>query len=290
MPEAPATAPSRSSTTQLGALLALSVIALLILSACQGATSAPAAQTPQAALPAPLACHECWRPPLVTSWQWQFTLPVDQSPNVAMYDIDLFENSAEVVRSLHAKGRKVVCYINAGAWESWRPDARRYPPELLGKSDGWPGERWLDIRRLSTLLPILEARVNLCQSKGFDGVEFDNVDGYANTTGFSLTARDQLRFNMTLANLAHAHHLSVALKNDLDQVPQLLPYFDWALDEQCFQYSECDALQPFIHAGKAVMEVEYTLTPEQFCLQANALDFNAMKKNLSLDALRIPCR
>lgn len=290
MPEAPAPAPSRSLTRRLAALLALSVIALLILSACQGATSAPAEQAPQAALPAPLACRDCWRPSLVTSWQWQLTLPVDQSPNVAMYDIDLFENSAEVVRSLHAKGRKVVCYINAGAWESWRPDARRYPSALLGQSDGWPGERWLDIRRLSALLPILEARVNLCQSKGFDGVEFDNVDGYANTTGFSLTARDQLRFNMTLANLAHAHHLSVALKNDLDQIPQLLPYFDWALDEQCFQYSECEALQPFIHAGKAVMEVEYTLAPEQFCPQANALDFNAMKKNLSLDAPRAPCR
>lgn len=207
-----------------------------------------------------------------------------------MFDIDLFENSADVVQSLHARGRKAVCYINAGAWERWRPDAKRYPAALLGQSDGWPDERWLDIRQLRALLPILEARVNLCQAKGFDGVEFDNVDGYANTSGFPLTARDQLRFNMTLANLAHAHHLSVALKNDLDQVSQLLPYFDWALDEQCFQYNECDALQPFIHAGKAVMEVEYTLAPEQFCPQANALNFNAMKKNLSLDAPRIACR
>lgn len=287
MSVASATTPSRQLTRRLSAPLTLSVIALLILSACQRPTSASLAR---AALPLPLACHDCWRPPVRTSWQWQLTSPVDQSPTVVMYDIDLFENGVDVVRSLHARGRKVVCYINAGAWENWRPDAQRYPGDLLGQSNGWPGERWLDIRQVSALLPILDARVRLCQAKGFDGVEFDNVDGYANASGFPLTARDQLRFNMTLANLAHVYHLSVALKNDLDQISQLLPYFDWALVEQCFQYSECDALQPFAQAGKAVMEVEYTLTPEQFCPQANALDFNAMKKNLSLDAPRIACR
>jgi hypothetical protein len=275
-----------------GALAALTIVALLILSACGPAARTPVARTSavQAALPAPTACAACWRPPLQTSWQWQLDAPVDQSPDVAMYDIDLFDNSADVVRSLHASGRKVICYINAGAWENWRPDAGQYPSALLGASNTWPGERWLDIRQLPPLLPILQARTHLCQAKGFDGVEFDEVDGYANTTGFPLTAQDQLRFNVALANMAHAAHLSVALKNDLDQIAQLFPYFDWALDEQCFQYSECAALLPFIHAGKAVMEVEYTLAPAQFCPQANAMNFNALKKNLSLDATRAACR
>ena len=43
-------------------------------------------------------------------------------------------------------GRKVVCYIDAGTWEDWRPDAAQFTTSLLGRSNGWPGERWLDVR------------------------------------------------------------------------------------------------------------------------------------------------
>lgn len=51
-----------------------------------------------------------WKPALVTPWQWQLSQPpVDQSFDVAMYDIDLFDNEAGVVAALHAQGRKVVC-------------------------------------------------------------------------------------------------------------------------------------------------------------------------------------
>jgi hypothetical protein len=83
---------------------------------------------------------------------------------------------------------------------------------------------------------VTKARMDLCKSKGFNGVEFDNVDGHSNNTGFPLTPSEQLSYNIFLANAAHTRGLSVALKNDLDQVTTLLPYFDWALDEQCFQY------------------------------------------------------
>jgi hypothetical protein len=37
------------------------------------------------------------------------------------------------------------------------------------------------------------------------------------------------------------------------------------------------------------MEVEYTLDTTQFCPQANAMNFNSMKKNWDLDAYRVPC-
>ncbi len=136
----------------------------------------------------------------------------------------------------------------------------------------------------------MQARMQLCQSKGFDGVEFDNVDGYSNKTGFPLTYQDQLNYNVWLANSAHSLGLSVALKNDVDQVNDLLPYFDWSLDEQCFQYKECDKLLPFIKANKAVMEVEYKLNPSQFCPEANAMNFNSMKKHLNLGPYRVACR
>ena len=231
-----------------------------------------------------------WQPALNTSWQWQLTTPVDQSVNAEVYDIDMFDNSASVVAALHARGRKVICYLSAGTWENWRPDASKFPSSVLGKSNGWPGEKWLDIRRLDILGPIMEARLDLCQAKGFDGVEPDNIDGYTNRSGFPLLYQDQLSYNIFLANAAHARGLSVGLKNDLEQVHDLLPYFDWALAEQCFQYKECSLLLPFVNAGKAVFEVEYKLATTQFCATANAMNFNALKKKLSLNAYRTPCR
>lgn len=136
----------------------------------------------------------------------------------------------------------------------------------------------------------MTARMDLCKAKGFDGIDPDNVDGYANDTGFPLTYQDQLQYNIFLATEAHARGLSIGLKNDLLQVNDLLLYFDWAINEQCFQYRECDHLLPFIQAGKAVFEIEYTLALTQFCPQANAMNFNAIKKRRDLDAWRQPCR
>jgi hypothetical protein len=238
----------------------------------------------------PTAPDGIWRPALVTSWQWQLTMPVDQSVDVVMYDIDLFTNSADVVAALRARGRKVICYMSAGTYENWRPDADRFPRDVLGGGLNWRGENWLDVRRLDVLGPIMEARLDLCRAKGFDGVEPDNVDGYANRTGFPLGPDDQLRYNVFLANAAHARGLSVGLKNDVRQVEELLPYFDWALSEQCFEYRVCRTLLPFIAAGKAVFEVEYELDAEEFCPQANAMNFNAMVKDYRLDEDREPCR
>ena len=145
------------------------------------------------------------------------------------------------------------------------------------------------MRALDVLGPLLERRLDLCARKGFDGVEADNVDAYANDSGFPLRAADQLRFNRFLARAAHARGLSIALKNDLDQVAALERDFDWALVEQCFQYEECERLRAFTAAGKAVWEVEYELAPDAFCAAARAAGFMAMVKRLELDATREPC-
>lgn len=242
----------------------------------------------QPSLPKPVATG--WQPGLNTSWQWQLSTPVDQSVNVQMYDIDMFDNDASVVASLHAAGRKVMCYIDVGTWENWRPDAGQFPNSVKGKNNGWPGEKWLDIRQISILGPIMQARMDQCVAKGFDAMEPDNIDGYSNASGFPLSYQDQITYNTYIATQAHARGLSVALKNDLEQVGDLLASFDFALDEQCFQYNECNLLLPFISASKAVFEVEYKLNTSKFCPSANAMNFNSMKKKLSLDAYRVPCR
>ncbi len=232
-----------------------------------------------------------WRPALNSSWQWQLdSSALDPSIHVQVYDIDGFDRDAAIVAALHAQGTRVICYIDAGTWENFRPDAGQFPAAVKGKSNGWPGEQWLDIRQLAILEPLMTARIDMCKAKGFDAIEPDNIDGYANSTGFPLTAQDQIAYNTFLANAAHQRGLSIGLKNDLDQVPQMLPLYDWALNEQCFQYKECNTLLPFIQAGKAVFNVEYNLDTSQFCPQANAMNFNSLKKHLQLDAYRVACR
>jgi hypothetical protein len=73
-----------------------------------------------------------------------------------VFDIDGVENDATVVATLHAAGRRVICYVDTGAAEDFRPDYQSFPSTLLGKLDGFPGERWLDIRRLDALRPIIQ--------------------------------------------------------------------------------------------------------------------------------------
>jgi hypothetical protein len=268
------------------------VVASLFMVLSGSSMPATATSNPlTAGLPPPMTCHGCWHPPLKVQWQWQLSGPLDARPAVPLYDIDMFGTSSGQVRSLHKLGRRVVCYVDAGSWEQYRPDANRFPKSILGKRlIGWPGERWLDVRKLAILGPIIGARVTSCRKKGFDGIEFDNVDGYSNPTGFHITYKEQLAFNIFLANLAHRNHLAVALKNDPSQVAPLLPYFDFALVEQCFQYSECGSFLPFIRKGKPVLEVEYDMPTSKFCRRANHLNFNAMRKHLNLDPWRRPCR
>jgi hypothetical protein len=95
------------------------------------------------------------------------------------------------VATLHAAGKHVICYIDVGTWENWRTDAGQFPSLVLGSSNGWPGEQWLDIRQ-PVVRQLMAARFQMCQQKGFDAIEPDNMDGYENSTGFPLTARDQL--------------------------------------------------------------------------------------------------
>lgn len=235
-----------------------------------------------------------WLPELKTSWQWQLSGSLDLSFDVEMMDIDLFDNDASAVAGMQAQGIKVVCYISVGSWEDWRPDKDQFPESVIGKKySGWPGERWLDIRQIELLAPVMRARLDECKAKGFDGVEPDNIDGYTNDTGFPLTYQDQLKFNIWLANEAHVRGLSIGLKNDPEQVADLLPLYDWALTESCFAEGWCDQVAPFVAAGKAVFAVEYTdtgMTLEEFCPQAEAMNFNAILKRRDLDAWREACQ
>ncbi|MFB4264095.1 endo alpha-1,4 polygalactosaminidase [Nonomuraea sp. GTA35] len=285
---------------RLSVLVSAAALAATALATALVATPVQAAT----ALPAPVACDGCWKPALNTSWEWRLSsLPAKPFLDVQMYDIDGFAaaENGTIVKALKAAkpGRKLVCYISAGSHEDWRPDADRFPSGVLGKPlDEWEGERWLDIRQYTGKLgEIMKARLDMCKAAGFDAVEPDNVDAYTNDSGFPLKAADQLAYNAWFANEAHKRGLSVGLKNDVAQIPQLLPYFDFAVNEQCWQYSECTTAQngtygydQFVKAGKAVFHVEYELKTSRFCARSNAQNFNSLKKTYDLDGTRTACR
>src|SRR5690606_35487548 len=164
--------------------------------------SPPAATTPPVVpttAPGPVTPVGWWKPSRGVTWQWQLDGAIDTSVDVEVYDVDLFDTPASTVASLHAQGRKVVCYFTVGSWETYRPDVASMPASVKGGTvDGWPQERWLDIRRIDVIGPYMEARLDLCKSKGFDGVEGDWMDNHLQDTGFPISYADSLAYNRWL--------------------------------------------------------------------------------------------
>jgi hypothetical protein len=229
-----------------------------------------------------------WRPPPRTSaWQWQLQGKIDPQVKAWAFDVDGFEASKGDVRTLHRYRRRAICYLDVGSWESYRPDAGRFPKSVIGnRYAGFPDERWLDVSRFALFAAPLKARIAMCARKRFDAVEPDNVAGWEaeNNTGFAITRADQLRFNRWIANQVHGRGMAVALKNDGRQAKQLVGLFDFAIVEECFQYDECGLYRPFVERDKAVFEAEYELQTSEFCEAAIALGFSAIRKSYDLFA------
>jgi hypothetical protein len=231
---------------------------------------------------AALAAAAMWIPAPTDTVQVQLAGKVDTTVAADVFYIDGDETPRRTVDALHAKGARVVCYFSAGSYENYRADAHAFPPAVLGKTlDGYPDERWLDIRRVGTLMRIMGPRLDECADKGFDAADFDNVDGYQNKSGFPLRFGDQLRYNRRLAAEAHERGLSASLKNDVGQVRRLARNFDFALNEQCLVYEECGRYAPFIDAGKAVFHIEYLGEWERDC---GFPGLSSIRKRLSLRA------
>ena len=133
-------------------------------------------------------------------------------------------------------------------------------------------------------------RFQMCKEKGFDAVEPDNMDGFENKSGFPLTAAQQLTYDEWVADEVHSLGMAVLQKNDGEQTKQLEPYFDGALDEQCNQYSECSSFQPYLTAGKPVLNAEYDLSASSFCAVDNAAGIMGARYDLELDGKTFePC-
>ncbi len=218
-----------------------------------------------------------------------------------VYDIDGFDNSAADVSALHALGKKVICYVEVGAAESYRPDYGQFAAADLGKAiQGYPDEKYVNINS-SAVLVIMKARVKMCATKGFDGIEPDIDDSYTDNTGFTITEAENVSYLATLSDYAHSLGLAWGLKNGGDGgnpgkfVPDMLPHVDFAVVEEPFFLKTIGFFYPVIDkAGKAVFVAEYTndtSSSSSFCLTAIADHTNAALFDVALDGkVRDPCQ
>jgi hypothetical protein len=276
----------------------------VVLAACGGGSDSSPPQAAPSGAPAPVTSATpaspagAWRPATTDTWQWQLTGVLNTSYNVAVYDIDLFDTSPETLTQLKVQGRRVVCYFSAGTSENWRADFAKFQPSDMGAAvGGWAGEKWLDTRS-DNVRAIMKARLDLARSKGCDGVEPDNMDAYSNNSGFPLTPGTQLDFNRFIAAEARARGLAVGLKNDVDQIAELVNDFDFAVNEQCHQFDECAPYEAFLKAGKAVFNAEYrdayksnaAGARDALCASSRAAGIRTLVLPLQLDdAFRFSC-
>jgi hypothetical protein len=270
-------------------LFALATTSLVACSAGPSASGVPVASQASFHRAAPY-----WIPPAQSTFAIQYDGKLDLSIKADTYDLDGFDTSANTVSTLHKAGRHVNCYIDVGTWESYRPDAKEFPKSVLGRKDGhWKGERWLDIRQLSILEPIMTARFQMCAQKGFDAVDPDNIDGYENKTGFKITAQDQLTYDEWVAQEVHSLNIAVDQKNDNDQVKDLRPYFDFAVLEQCYQQKYCGQFTPYTDDNVLVVDIEYHGSKSQFvnnaCPYIENYKETGLLKHLNLNAWQVTC-
>ena len=237
-----------------------------------------------------------WRPPAATTFAIILsTAPIRVVTEAQAVDIDLFEAKPSTVRALTEQGKRVICYMSAGSWENWRPDKNDFPDEVIGRPiDGWPGEKYLDIRALDVLGPIMVARLELCKAKGFDAADPDNVDAYeiGRRTGFPLTRAHAIRYMRFLAREAHRLGLAIGLKNATSISDDVLEVMDFAVTEDCFDQGWCRDSKNFIEANKPVFAIEYTdngIVFADFCRQAKRLGLSPLLKWRNLDKRERRC-
>ena len=251
-------------------------------------------------------------PPTNVSWNYQLSDngSIAILPGVDLYiiDLDTARTAIPILRA-RVKDVKVICYFSAGSFEDFRVDddrdrgkfSIRYPKDWRGvvgkKLDGWPGERWVDVRS-SKVKSITNRRLGFAKTIGCDGVDPDNVDGYQNQSGFDIRKKDQIKFNRWLSKRAHKLGLAVGLKNAVELLEKLHLYYDFFINESCFTYQECQEYE-IVGSNKPVFGVEYCNAasvfgsppqdPSCYCPIANSKSFNFLIKETDLSYQKLSC-
>ncbi|OAG10561.1 uncharacterized protein CC84DRAFT_1161482 [Paraphaeosphaeria sporulosa] len=180
------------------------------------------------------------------------------SAEVTAIDIDLFDNEASTISALKDQNKQVICYFSAGSREDWREDANKFNADDYGQGlEGWAGENWVNVKS-DNVRAIMKTRIELAAQKGCTAVDPDNVDGFNdNQDGFGLDQSAYADYVKFLASTAAANNLAIGLKNALDLIPDVVDVIQFAVNEQCHEYDECDKYKPLTEANKAVFNIEY---------------------------------
>jgi Glycoside-hydrolase family GH114 len=228
-----------------------------------------------------------WKPKAGLTWQWQLSEDVGTPLDVDVYDID-WEADKAIVDKLHAAGIKVICYVSVGSFEDFRPDAKDFPAAVIGNDyEGWPGEKYVDIRA-DALRAVMSARFDLCESKGFDAIEPDNMDVFelGSDSGFPLTEKDGVAYANWLATSAHSRGLGIGQKNASSITSSIAASYDWALTESCYSDGDwCGDVKAYATADKPVFMCEYEAKSfNAACSAWKPKSYSPILKGLDLDS------
>ncbi len=227
-------------------------------------------------------------------WDWQLSEPFDLTRDVDVFALDADNVTKAQIKTIKSRGTKTVCYVSVGTAEDFRDDISKFPANVMGKTlSNWASERYLDIRKLSVLLPIMTKRFEHCAAMGFDAVEADNLDVYSNDSGFKLTDKDTIRYAKELVKIAKILNLEIAQKNLVELIPELEEFFDFIMVENCFAQNLCDKLKPYLDAGKIVLDAEYVEEKVDFlkaCKELSGRGISLILKNWDLTSYYQNCR
>ncbi|KAF2665475.1 family 114 glycoside hydrolase, partial [Microthyrium microscopicum] len=146
-----------------------------------------------------------------------------------------------------------ICYFSAGTAEDWRPDYASFTSDTKGKClPDWSGESWVDYTK-SAVWDIMAARIKLASEKGCDGIDPDDMDGYANDNGVGLSEKGATTYLKKLAAEAAKYGMGTGLKNALEILPSVKNQVQFAVNEECVQNSgDCASYKSF---GKPVYHI-----------------------------------
>ena len=152
-------------------------------------------------------------------------------------------------------GTYSICYVNA--FQS-QPGVD-WPDEVVSEFEDpeWPGEFVIDLSSdtsRSTALQRARQMIETCAAKGFDAVEFDNLDTFTRFDGLPFGEDEAVLYAAALVKAAHETGLAAGQKNTVELLGAGIG-FDFAVAEQCGEYNECAA---FVAAYDLVFDIEYT--------------------------------
>jgi len=193
-------------------------------------------------------------PPVGTDWDYQLGGNRPVPAHVGIVERDRL--------AAPLSGAYNVCYVNGFQTQVEQKGFWHRHWSLVLKDAGRPvvdsvwGEWLLDTRtraKRHALLKIIGAWTQRCADDGFDAVEFDNLDSFSRSHHL-LTRADNKKYAALLVRRAHTAGLAAAQKN-WGEWDGTSVGFDFAVAEQCAQFSECASYVD--HYGSHVLAVEY---------------------------------